>query len=156
MDSIQAGVTAATDGEATREERSSLSRGTRARRAVGVAMVWALGYLPVALGSARCPMAEILGTPCPGCGMTRAMTLLWHGDVMGSLRMHPLAVPSAFASLFVMAATVAITAADGTPLRLFQRRIGRVALATFVAIQVALVGVWLARMLGALGGPVPV
>lgn len=101
-------------------------------------------------------MAETLGVPCPGCGMTRAVLLLGRGDVLGSLRMHPLAVPSALTSLLVMVATVWITAREGTPFAIVRRKIGQVAVAAFVAVQVAMIGVWIARMLGALGGPVSV
>jgi hypothetical protein len=99
-------------------------------------------------------MAEAFGVPCPGCGMTRAVLLLEHMDVMGSLRMHPLAVPSALVSFFALAATVGVTATDGTPAGLLQWRIGRMALTAFVAVQIAVLALWVARMLGALGGPV--
>jgi hypothetical protein len=55
-----------------------------------------------------------------------------------------------------MVATVWITAREGTPFAIVRRKIGQVAVAAFVAVQVAMIGVWIARMLGALGGPVSV
>ena|ERR1700733_2274283 len=137
-------------------KRSSVSRETRALRSAAVASFWAIACAPIAFGKARCAMAQVLGIPCPGCGMTRAILLLGHGDVMASLRMHPVAVPNALASVLIMVATVWVTATDGTPVALLHRRIGRIALATLVAVQLAVIGVWVARMLGALGGPVAV
>src|SRR5262249_38259378 len=74
-------------------------------RALGVAAAWGVGALPIALGLARCPIAKLFHTPCPGCGMTRAMHLLLHGEIGPSLHMHALALPSLLASLLVMAAT---------------------------------------------------
>jgi hypothetical protein len=70
--------------------------------------------------------------------------------------MHPVAVPNALASVLIMVATVWVTATDGTPVALLHHRIGRIALTTLVAVQLAVIGVWVARMLGALGGPVAV
>jgi len=142
--------------EGTETRSSLLSVQARSLRAAAVAIVWILSCAPLALGAASCPMAETLGVPCPGCGMTRAVLLLGRGDVLGSLRMHPLAVPSALTSLLVMVATVWITAREGTPFAIVRRKIGQVAVAAFVAVQVAMIGVWIARMLGALGGPVSV
>lgn len=33
------------------------------------------------------------GLPCPGCGMTRSLIALWHGDLLTSFRYHPLGPP---------------------------------------------------------------
>ena len=41
-----------------------------------------------------CPVYEIFGLYCPGCGGTRALMALAAGDVWASLRIHPL-VPCA-------------------------------------------------------------
>jgi hypothetical protein len=101
-------------------------------------------------------MAEIFGVPCPGCGMTRAILLLGRGDVSASLQMHPLAVPSLLASLLFMVATVWATARLGTPTALWKTSLGRAALVTFAGVQVAILGLWVARMLGGFGGSVPV
>ena len=88
--------------------------------------------------------------------MTRAVLLLEHGEIVASLRMHPLAVPSALASLFFMSATVWATASLGTPVAIWKTRLGRVAIVSFGAVQVAIFAFWIARMLGSFGGPVPV
>jgi hypothetical protein len=37
-----------------------------------------------------CPFRMSTGLPCPGCGMTRSVVRLLHGDVSASLWFHPL------------------------------------------------------------------
>lgn len=39
-----------------------------------------------------CMMRILVGIPCPGCGMTRALIALMHGDVAQSLQYHPLLI----------------------------------------------------------------
>jgi hypothetical protein len=51
---------------------------------VAAAIEPAHGVLP-------CPVRRIVGLPCPGCGMTRALLLLAHGEWRSALRLHPLA-----------------------------------------------------------------
>ncbi|OWK38451.1 DUF2752 domain-containing protein [Fimbriiglobus ruber] len=38
------------------------------------------------LGLPQCNMVQLIGKPCPSCGMTTSFTLLAHGDVSNSLR----------------------------------------------------------------------
>ena len=55
-----------------------------------------VGYSALAwrfLGTS-CILASTTGLPCPGCGSTRAFIALLHGDIIGSLRYHPLMIPS--------------------------------------------------------------
>lgn len=41
----------------------------------------------------QCPIHGVTGGFCPGCGSTRAVHELLHGDVAGSLACHPLVLP---------------------------------------------------------------
>lgn len=47
-------------------------------------------FRPRAIG---CPVHELTGLWCPGCGSTRAVHELAHMDVVGSLACHPLVLP---------------------------------------------------------------
>lgn len=42
-----------------------------------------------------CASRIVLGIACPGCGLTRAVVRLAHGDGPGSWRLHRLGVPTA-------------------------------------------------------------
>jgi hypothetical protein len=125
-------------------------------RAASIGAAWLLACLPVWLGRGGCPFAEILGIPCPGCGMTRAFLLLANGELGASLRMHPLLVPNVLAAAFFMGGTVWTTARVGSPAAMWSLRVGRAAIVAFGAVQMAMLGLWAARMLGFFGGPVPV
>ncbi|MCY9782970.1 DUF2752 domain-containing protein [Nocardiopsis sp. EMB25] len=39
-----------------------------------------------------CPWLLLTGTYCPGCGTTRAVALVTHGDILGAASMNPLLV----------------------------------------------------------------
>lgn len=88
--------------------------------------------------------------------MTRAFHLLVEGNVGASLAMHPLAVPTALSQLVLAVATIAAAVVFGAPWSLARARWGRAALALVVIVMAADVVLWIARMFGAFGGPVPV
>jgi hypothetical protein len=121
-----------------------------------VLAVWGLSGLPATLGVARCPTATFLHTACPGCGMTRAMHLLFAGDLAGSLAMHPLAAPCAASLALFGLATAWATYTLGTPIRVLELRSGRWAVALVALVQAAVVALWIARRLGMFGGLPPV
>jgi len=109
----------------------------------------------VAFDVPLCPFAILTRHPCPGCGLTRGTLALLHGHLGDALRFHPLVpmVTPLFVVVFVWNAFSYVrhgrwSAAEG----LQGRWITRVA-ATLGALMVA---VWVARFLGALGGPVSV
>lgn len=45
----------------------------------------------LAAGPNVCPVALLTGTPCPGCGLTRAAVALARGDLAAAWTAHPLA-----------------------------------------------------------------
>jgi hypothetical protein len=55
---------------------------------VGVLLLWFFdpsqgGFFP------PCPLFKFTGLQCPGCGTTRALHALVHGDVVGAFRWNP-------------------------------------------------------------------
>ena len=104
-----------------------------------------------------CPMATVLGIPCPGCGLTRATLALLKGDVRGALALHPLV----FVLTPLFGAAVLSTAIDfvrgprarRTPNPWFA---SRQASWLGALLLVVTLGVWGVRFLGYLGGPAPV
>jgi hypothetical protein len=125
-------------------------------RATGVAAAWLIGAAPAAFGLVRCPSAQLFHFACPGCGLTRASLRLLHGDVRGSLALHPLAIPILAATALVALATVVATWTRGNPAALLEHRAGRLVLWAWAAVHAASVLVWALRLAGCFGGPVPV
>jgi len=104
-----------------------------------------------------CPMAGLLGVPCPGCGLTRATFALLHGDFRRALELHPLA--PLIAPIFIGAGLSAALGYVRGP----QRRApsnpwlaSRAASVLAGCLLAATLGVWGARFLGYFGGPAPV
>ncbi len=62
-------------------------------------MVWAVSPWHPPL---PCPLRALTGVPCPFCGLTRAVTALFRGDLVGSLRYNP------FGLVLVVMAVVAV------------------------------------------------
>jgi hypothetical protein len=101
---------------------------------------------------AVCPMRLLLQVPCPSCGLTRAARCLFHADLAGATRMHPL-----WWLVFPYVGTLAVMESvsfvrTGTMGRWAQSRASHQMGAALLAL---LVVVWGARALGAFGGPVP-
>lgn len=122
---------------------------------------WVAPLVCVALGASivflplkwPCPVHAIAGVPCPTCGMTRAVRLILHGDLAGANAMHPLVwVVVPWLSLVFVLETVGYlkTGAWGGAKRMFPRS-GTITLAIAALVFV----LWIARFMGAFGGPVP-
>jgi Protein of unknown function (DUF2752) len=128
-----------------------------ARRGLVVLALGALFALIVVFRVPFCPMAGVLGVPCPGCGLTRATLALAHGDLRGALHLHPLVL--VIAPIFIWAV---INAGFGyvrgprpgaNPKPWLASRLATVLAFGLLAVTL---GVWGARFLGYLGGPAPV
>ncbi|CAN94389.1 MULTISPECIES: DUF2752 domain-containing protein [Sorangium] len=124
-------------------------------RAARLGTVAAVLGLLVACGAPLCPFAIVTRHPCPGCGLTRATLALAQGHLADALRLHPLSpvmAPLVIAALAYNAAIYVkdgrIAAAEGVQ-GAWVTRLG-------IALAVLMLAVWIARFLGALGGPVPV
>jgi len=118
--------------------------------AVGGTALFALLLSPFKL----CLVARVFHVPCPGCGMTRAAVAMAHGDVAGAFALHPLSlvlVPLAIAVAAVQVARYVRTGSawNAAPL-------SRGTELASAALVLLLLGVWVARLFGYFGGPVPV
>jgi hypothetical protein len=139
---------ATSDGRTGR--RLWLRRDTRVGRLLYLVVVTAPLVVLFALDRPVCLTAMVLRRPCPGCGLTRATIELLHGHVAAAIALHPLAP---IVSPLVLGG-FAIGAARYI-------RTGRTDFKPWVAVAASimaalLVAVWLARWIGAFGGPVPV
>jgi hypothetical protein len=78
-----------------------LSFGLRPATAVPVLLLIG-ACIPLSLvtsGPSLCPFKLMTGLPCPGCGMTRSVVALLHGDITTSTYYHPLGAPLVLAAL---------------------------------------------------------
>jgi hypothetical protein len=138
---------------------SQLAADSRARaRRVGSAcsLLLVLG-LALHFELLPCPFAALLSVPCPGCGLTRAAWLLVRGDWYGALALHPLSpllVPGVGALVVLQVSRYVTGAAPERSLA--GQRMTRWGEALAVLLLGAVLGVWIARFLGAFGGAVPV
>ncbi len=63
-----------------------------------------VGLVSLKLPAWECPFFNLTGVPCPGCGLTRACTLLLTGEVQASMKFH------AFAPVFLVLIAILVTA----------------------------------------------
>ena len=65
-----------------------------AAAAAGAALLWFVDPHQAGNPLPPCPSRWLTGLFCPGCGSTRALHALLHGDLPGALAMNPLLVLS--------------------------------------------------------------
>lgn len=131
---------------------------SRAPRFLLVVALAALFAVAVQTEFPLCPMASTFGVPCPGCGLTRATMALLRGDLKAALGFHPLVLlltPLFSGFLGVALWELLRDAKRPTPKPLFDWSARRLSIAGS-ALLVLVLGVWLVRFAGYLGGPVPV
>ena len=95
-----------------------------------------------------CPAKNLLGVPCPGCGLTRATEAMVRGEFAAMLRFHPLAPLLAPTLIYAIGRTLYVSATGKHPRDL----LARLPSSFWTVALVVLVGFWLARMTGAFGG----
>lgn len=109
----------------------------RLRALVPIAVIAGLlGLLPFT----TCLVKIVFGMPCPGCGMTRASLRLLHGDVTGSLRFHPVALPAAVGLVVAVVLAVALPAEHPAWARFVRLSMGLLAGGLAVAWAMRFVG----------------
>jgi hypothetical protein len=105
-------------------------------------------------GVTLCPTAGLMGIPCPGCGLGRATVAALGGHFSEAMRYHPLFFLVSPIYL-VLLGSLGWQFVSGRAPR-WPRLPDRLVIVAAACLGVALIGVWVLRLLGALGGPVAV
>jgi hypothetical protein len=104
-----------------------------------------------------CPMASVLGLPCPGCGLTRATFALVRGDLREALHLHPLVwLISPIFGWAVASAAYGFIRGPRANTTLKPWLDSRWVTALALGVLALTLGVWAARFGGYFGGPAPV
>jgi uncharacterized protein DUF2752 len=111
----------------------------------------AVGRLLPGRGPTLCTFRNLTGYDCPGCGLTRSVIALLHGDVGGSLRAHPLGAIVFVLGLALWGTALYSWARRGRFVSWIGARTPTWAFAAFFAVYVA---VYVMRLAGLLGGTV--
>ena len=84
----------------------------RIKRLPVEAVLWCCALIALALNDTAashyslCPLSQAGFTFCPGCGLGRSVTHLFHGEILTSFQTHPLGV---FAVIVLSFRTVQLT-----------------------------------------------
>lgn len=71
----------------------------------------------------QCPLYQLTGVSCPGCGLTRGFHALFHGDVVGALGYNALLPVYAFILVYFLVSLFLIAArGQGLSFRVFPQR----------------------------------
>jgi len=69
---------------------------------LGGAVAVQFGLVTAGLPGWPCPFKAAFGIPCPGCGLSTAVGLLFHGDWQGAISLH------AFAPIFLLGLVIVL------------------------------------------------
>jgi hypothetical protein len=123
------------------------------RLAVGLTAISPL-VAGAATGVTLCPTAGLFGIPCPGCGLGRATLAALTGHFAEAMSYHPLFFVVSPIYLLLLG-SLGWQFVSGSAPR-WPRLPERLLLLGTVGLGVALAAVWVVRLLGGWGGPVPV
>jgi hypothetical protein len=119
-------------------------RSTKMCRALAIGLAIQITLVASGLPGFPCPIHDVFGLPCPGCGLTRACTALVHGDFIDALRRHafsPVVAMSAIAFVLLAVSPAPARARVADTVERLERRYG-----LSILLFVALVLYWLARL----------
>jgi hypothetical protein len=126
----------------------------KAKRIGLVAGIGALSLAVLLSPVKLCVVAVLFHVPCPGCGMTRAALSMLRGDFASAFALHPLSIVIVpFTGAVVVLHVVRYVRTGSVWSDVPVPRWIEVLAASLVLL---LIGVWVARFCGFLGGPVAV
>lgn len=99
---------------------------------IGISLFYLVVFI---LGNnTRCFYRNTIGIPCPGCGLSRAYTALFNGDIIRAFRYHPLFI------IPLVVAVVIIFKNSSYFSKLYKSRL------FWNTICILLIGLWVVRM----------
>ena len=101
-----------------------------------------IGYLVALPEFSLCTFQTLFGRPCPGCGMTRSIAHLVRGDVLASLRLHPLGLPLFVGTVLALVGGVLHLTRGRDP---FWAWVERRSTWLAVGFLVSMIGIWIVR-----------
>jgi hypothetical protein len=132
------------------------SAAVRLRRAGLTVVVLGLLFAILYAKAIPCIFARVVHQPCPGCGSTRAVLCLLHGDLHGLFTFNPLG-PVISLLLGTLALQAFVSMLQWGDFRdAGEGRIGLLVKRGILIVGALEVLLWIARFFGVLGGPVPV
>ena len=137
-------------------EATAAPRPVRLRRAALAALGFAAAFALLYAGALPCIFARMTHHPCPGCGSTRAVLALLHGDLHGVFANNPFG-PAVALLLGFLGAQVLVSIVRWGDIRdAASGRVGRIMKRLILLFAVLEAMLWIARFLGMFGGPVSV
>lgn len=101
-----------------------------------------IGWVVTLPDFSLCTFETLFHRPCPGCGMTRSIAHLVRGELLVSLRLHPLGLPLFLGSVAGFSGGVLHLVRGRDPFwRLVERRGTWLAL----GLLVSMIGLWIVR-----------
>jgi hypothetical protein len=122
--------------------------------AIGVATPILVGlFVPISTGPTLCTFRNLTGYDCPGCGLTRSVVAFLHGDLVGSVRAHPLGAVVFLLFVVLWGTALFAWARGGRLVSPIGARTPTWAFAAFFGVYLAVYALRLAGFLGGTADP---
>jgi hypothetical protein len=99
-----------------------------------------------------CLSRVLFHVSCPGCGLTRSLVALWHGDLLTSFRYHPLGPPLFACCIAIIAGWLLSASFPAMRPRLDRAVTALLGTPVMRCVLVLLLGVWAVRVVLAASG----
>jgi hypothetical protein len=114
---------------------------------LGVPALFLCAYIiaafPAITNLPLCAVKSFVGIDCPGCGLTRSIAFLTHGEIRKSIDLHPMGIVVALILIYLFARTLTVFII-GKEIRPFTSQKARDTL--LMIFLAALLGQWLVKL----------